>query len=663
MSKVYYLFFVIFIVAVFLLSTNFSFAYDKFNPPYPRTAIFGWGGETPEWDLRFNLVDSSHPKIDFIKANNSNIIVMPTCDIQSGACISSNVPDEWKIKTSKGKVIKIYGGYSSNNCKGNYVGWDWADTTDFAPRLERYGNRRYNEYIAEIMEKRSKNYDGVATDGLWINGYYPKGKKNYPDCEVDIDLDRDGKNDFEEHGASWIRDKLKRGTREALENIRSRIDDKPLLVNTGTFHSEAWDITNGMFLEHFKGIYGTPKAFVDMYKRWMKETKTPHLWCMDGFPSSKEDFKTMRFTLGLTLLGDGYYSDDTVYNHYGVSWYDEFETNLGYPKGEGDVKEIGCENGSCVFVRFFDNGVAIVNAKGKDVVVSNDDIKNLKGYDGPYFRFKGGQNPSFNNGEPFTSVSLRGWKEKNGQLTKGDAIILLKEPRTIVSDIYVDNVEVGTSPSSHEAELHGNWKQLSGSGGPSTQRCHGKYYSWQLAFASWKGVYPYAYTQDSSAYAIYRPTIGIAGHYKIYEWNGRFGNCQREDGKWVWISKNNEATNVPYEIHYSGGTETKTVNQRQNYGKWNYLGTYYLAKGTNNYVKIKTQGTDGIVIADAVKFVYQGNSSLPRYNPDINQDGQTDAQDLGILLSNWGKTDKGRYDIDQDGKTDSGDAVPLLSAI
>ena len=58
-----------------------------------------------------------------------------------------------------------------------------------------------------------------------------------------------------------------------------------------------------------------------------------------------------------------------------------------------------------------------------------------------------------------------------------------------------------------------------------------------------------------------------------------------------------------------------------------------------------------------------GACPTPHYNLDINQDGKTDIQDLGILLSHWGKTDKGRYDINQDGKTDSGDAVPLLLAI
>ncbi len=56
-------------------------------------------------------------------------------------------------------------------------------------------------------------------------------------------------------------------------------------------------------------------------------------------------------------------------------------------------------------------------------------------------------------------------------------------------------------------------------------------------------------------------------------------------------------------------------------------------------------------------------SNRKETSPDINQDSRTDIQDLGILLSNWEKIDKGRYDINQDGRTDSNDADTLLSAI
>jgi len=77
------------------------------------------------------------------------------------------------------------------------------------------------------------------------------------------------------------------------------------------------------------------------------------------------------------------------------------------------------------------------------------------------------------------------------------------------------------------------------------------------------------------------------------------------------------------------------------------LGTYYLSKGQQNKVVISTEGADGIVIADAIRFVYQGNHGnikgppgdyTPAYlSADFNCDNKIDIQDFGILLSHWHK--------------------------
>ncbi len=63
----------------------------------------------------------------------------------------------------------------------------------------------------------------------------------------------------------------------------------------------------------------------------------------------------------------------------------------------------------------------------------------------------------------------------------------------------------------------------------------------------------------------------------------------------------NRASNLPVDITYSGGTITKTVNERINGSKWVSLGTYTFAAGTTGHVTLRTTGTDGYVIADAIK--------------------------------------------------------------
>src|SRR6266513_3383292 len=47
--------------------------------------------------------------------------------------------------------------------------------------------------------------------------------------------------------------------------------------------------------------------------------------------------------------------------------------------------------------------------------------------------------------------------------------------------------------------------------------------------------------------------------------------------------------------------------------------------------------------------------------PDLNNDGTVNVSDLGIMLSNWGKTTKPPADINQDGIVNVSDLGVLLS--
>jgi len=58
-------------------------AIDKFNPPYPRTAIFQWGGAVAEWYARFDLVltrRNSNGFIEQVKQINPHVLWLPMRD-------------------------------------------------------------------------------------------------------------------------------------------------------------------------------------------------------------------------------------------------------------------------------------------------------------------------------------------------------------------------------------------------------------------------------------------------------------------------------------------------------------------------------------------------------------------------------------------------------
>jgi autotransporter-associated beta strand protein len=64
----------------------------------------------------------------------------------------------------------------------------------------------------------------------------------------------------------------------------------------------------------------------------------------------------------------------------------------------------------------------------------------------------------------------------------------------------------------------------------------------------------------------------------------------------------NRASNVPVDIVHADGTDYVTVNQRYDNAQWITLGIFRFTAGTAGSVLVGNSGTDGYVIADAVRF-------------------------------------------------------------
>jgi hypothetical protein len=80
-----------------------------------------------------------------------------------------------------------------------------------------------------------------------------------------------------------------------------------------------------------------------------------------------------------------------------------------------------------------------------------------------------------------------------------------------------------------------------------------------------------------------------------------------------WTRSADRATNVPIDIYYDDdghrAKKTLTVDQRNRGGAgWVLLGKFHFAAGTNGFVVIRNDGTDGTVIADAVRFLRAENA-------------------------------------------------------
>ena len=124
--------------------------------------------------------------------------------------------------------------------------------------------------------------------------------------------------------------------------------------------------------------------------------------------------------------------------------------------------------------------------------------------------------------------------------------------------------------------------------------------------------YSYYSTTSSTNWAKWSPIIPEDGNYRIYM---------------RWAAYTNRPTAVPIEIKHMEGVSTAKVDQTQNGGKWNFLGSYQLNKGQLNYVKVFCSG-GGNTIADAVLFekmpvqtaVQQVSSDIARFWINSNKD-------------------------------------------
>ncbi|HEY0828273.1 MAG TPA: hypothetical protein VGE40_09275, partial [Bacilli bacterium] len=217
--------------------------------------------------------------------------------------------------------------------------------------------------------------------------------------------------------------------------------------------------------------------------------------------------------------------------------------------------------------------------------------------------------------------------------------------------IIVDNDDYGFSFSKHE--------------GPQV------YYNDLIAEAQpmFHGDERYMAAGTGSGYGEFRPTIKTPGKYHVYGY---------------WTTHSNRATNAPYTIYSNGTSQTVRVNQEQNGGIWNYLGTFYFNAGKSGFVRLGDDANENVMV-DAVKFeldntgsiddnitgtgtdqfnyssgwtlysspTYGLNNDTMHYSNTLNADVQVKFSGTGITLYSQRDVDKGIAAVSIDGGTET----------
>ncbi|WP_269523325.1 PA14 domain-containing protein [Coraliomargarita parva] len=115
--------------------------------------------------------------------------------------------------------------------------------------------------------------------------------------------------------------------------------------------------------------------------------------------------------------------------------------------------------------------------------------------------------------------------------------------------------------------------------------------SWTYSVSVWGGwnndYYHDGNNSKGSKSVVFAPDLPTTDNYRVY--------IRHTAGL-------NRADNVPVTVSYNGGNTTLTINQEVNNGQWIYLGTFEFASGSSGNIEVSNSGTNGHVIADAVKF-------------------------------------------------------------
>ncbi len=140
--------------------------------------------------------------------------------------------------------------------------------------------------------------------------------------------------------------------------------------------------------------------------------------------------------------------------------------------------------------------------------------------------------------------------------------------------------------------------------------------AWGVSSAS-PGYYGTDYRHDQNAAkgtktVTFTPDLATAGYYEVFV---------------RWTANSNRATNVPVSVTTLQGTvAAQSLDQTVNGGEWNSIGVYEFAAGTSGSVMLSNTGTNGYVVADAVKFTPAGSAIMV---------DDTNASAV-ILTGSWG---------------------------
>ena len=222
---------------------------------------------------------------------------------------------------------------------------------------------------------------------------------------VTADWDGNGTND--DRNLESVRIAFRKGYVNALNRARKLAPDLLMMGNVdGDLSTDSGMLTEpefkGQITALYEGAIGLPHSTEEwggwesmMQQYQITASNAQHNLIMITVHGLADDYAVMRYGLASCLMDNGYYYYTSLENQYmSALWFDEYDVDLGRAI---DPPQFGqWQNG--VYMRRFENGMALVNPKGNGTRTVQI---------GPgYRRIDGSQDRAVNNGQVVTSVTL-----------------------------------------------------------------------------------------------------------------------------------------------------------------------------------------------------------------------------------------------------------------
>ncbi|MBI4239980.1 hypothetical protein HY620_03250 [Candidatus Uhrbacteria bacterium] len=378
--------------------------YDLRREDYDRLASF---------DLLVLPMEAGSYNTDFFayaRSHNPNIIILAYVP-----CRSINIRDlDDGAQIRKRMKAGIHPNWYLMDSRGNHVS-AWPGT------LPINITTPWNEYLPTFI------HEVVYGAGLWDGIFYDEFQDDMTYLnQGDVDIDRDGSPDPRPlHMKLW-----QEGNIRLLQKTRELMPNAIILTNGSSKH-EYQVYTNGRMFENFPTPWEGHGQWIDTirsYFRLFQEVSSPQVFFINGTTRNTgnyTDYKSMRFGLTSTLLGDGYFGFDFGDTNHGQLWqYDEFNTTLGKPSGTAHKIEhqqrmpiLHTSIAPGVWMRDYQKGAVFVNSTSQAQRISLDE---------DYEKLRGAQDPVHNNGSIVSSLTL----------DSQDGIILLRPLKKIIGAFF-----------------------------------------------------------------------------------------------------------------------------------------------------------------------------------------------------------------------------------